>query len=127
MIINMSSEVSHSEVDHHEIEHIKKHIKFYVYIFGALLVLTVLTVAVAKLFDFDAMFGMEGKHYLNISIGLLIATVKAALVALFFMHLSNEKRTVYRFLIFTAAFAVGLMVLFVWGFYDIPELPNSGK
>jgi len=112
---------NHSEVDEHELEHIQKHIKLYVGIFGALLVLTVLTVVVAKAFDFDQMVGWEG-HTLNIIIGLLIAAAKATLVALFFMHLSNEKRTIYRFLIFAVVFAVGLMVLFVWGFFDVPAL-----
>ncbi len=122
----MSHEVSHSEIDHHDAEHVKNEVKFYLRIFGALLVLTVLTVLVAKFCDFDHWVGWEG-HTLNILVGLFIAAVKASLVALFFMHLSNEKSTVYLFLIFTAAFAIGLMLLFVWGFFDIPALPGSGN
>jgi cytochrome c oxidase subunit 4 len=117
----MSEQSSHAEIDPHEVEHIKKHVKFYIGVFLALLVLTAATVGVAKLIDFDAWLGLEG-HMVNYGVGLLIATAKASLVALFFMHLSNEKWTVYRFLIFTVIFAIGLMGLFVWAFKDIPKL-----
>ncbi len=52
---------------------------------GALMVLTVLTVAVAKLPIFD--FGASP----NLLIAMVIATVKATLVCLYFMHLRYDK------------------------------------
>jgi caa(3)-type oxidase subunit IV len=54
---------------------------FYCGIFGALVVGTVLTVAVSY-FDFGPA---------NIIIAILIATIKASLVASFFMHLRHDK------------------------------------
>ncbi len=52
---------------------------------GTLMVLTVLTVAVAKLSVFD--FGAN----INLMIAMAIATVKATLVCLYFMHLRYDK------------------------------------
>lgn len=54
----------------------------YVKIFLSLLVLTVITVLVAQ-FDFGS---------LNTLIAMLVATVKATLVALYFMHLKYDDK-----------------------------------
>ncbi|HZN68381.1 MAG TPA: cytochrome C oxidase subunit IV family protein [Tepidisphaeraceae bacterium] len=63
----------------------------YVACFLALIVLTVLTVAVAlKRFD---------NEVVNLLIALLIASIKASLVALFFMHLKFEGKLIYLILI----------------------------
>ena len=67
-------------------ENISKHIKVYLMIGGALFVLTVVTVLAALL-----KFGVAAA----VAVGLLIAVVKGSLVALFFMHLSNEKKVIY--------------------------------
>ncbi len=56
-------------------------VKFYLAVFGALIFLTFLTVAVSY-FDFGSA---------NTIIALLIATMKASLVAAFFMHLTHDK------------------------------------
>ncbi len=72
--------------DAHGVDEIRKHVKSYYMIFAALLVLTMVTVGVS---------------YLHLSTGpaivlaLAIATVKGALVSLFLMHLSNERRLIY--------------------------------
>jgi caa(3)-type oxidase subunit IV len=57
---------------------------------------------------------------MNIVIGLLIATVKASLVALFFMHLISEKTAIYMFMGVTVFFFTGLMVLTLWASHDLP-------
>lgn len=54
--------------------------RIYVSVLIALIVLTVITVVVAQ-FDFGS---------LNLIVAMLVASVKAALVALFFMHLKYE-------------------------------------
>jgi cytochrome c oxidase subunit IV len=59
------------------------HKKTYLNVWGALLVLTVVTVA-ASYIQFGGPF--------NILIAMLIATVKAALVCLYFMHLKEDNR-----------------------------------
>ena len=66
----------------HDSSDIKNHIKVYLYVFGALAILTVLTVAASylKLSDGEA-----------ILLALTIASVKGSLVAGYFMHLISER------------------------------------
>ena len=59
------------------------HSKSYINVLIALAVLTFITVAISRFH-----FGRAG----NIAVGLAIATVKASLVVLFFMHLKYEQR-----------------------------------
>ena len=76
-------------------------VKFYVYIFAALLLLTLATVLVSY---------WHLPKGPAITLGLVIATTKAALVAAFFMHLKTERTLIYYFLGVTA---VCLFILFV--------------
>ena len=92
---------------------VKKHLKVYIGVFVALLVGAVLTVAASR-FDLG--------HAGNISLALVIAVIKAALVAGFFMHLASEKKPIYTILVFTAFFFVGLMALTIWSMNDSPDL-----
>lgn len=96
---------------------ISKHLRLYIGVFLALLVGTVVTV------------GMYYVHFesvaLTVTIALVIATVKASLVALFFMHLSAERRSIYTFLGLTVFFFAGLMGLTVWALNDFPALSVS--
>jgi caa(3)-type oxidase subunit IV len=87
--------------EHHAID-VDKHVRSYMIVFASLMVLTIVTVAVS---------------YLDVSVpaalamGLFIATVKASLVAAVFMHLIDEKKVIYWFLVCTlAAFFVLLLV-----------------
>ncbi len=68
--------------DHADIDH---HVKIYMRVFAALLVLTVVTVAVGELtLSVPA----------SMALGLFIASVKAGLVACYFMHLISEKKLI---------------------------------
>lgn len=91
-------------------EELKKHLKLYTFVGIALLFFTVITVAVTYI-DF-------GSTFVNVTIGLAIATFKASLVAVIFMHLNHEKAMIYRILIFTFFFAGGGMVLFLLALLD---------
>ena len=52
---------------------------------------------------------------------VLTGTVlKAGLVAAIFMHLAAEKRLIYRILIFTGFFVMGLFWLILLAWYDFP-------
>lgn len=86
----------------HSVEAIKKSVRTYLVVFVSLAALTVLTVAVSYL---DLATGTA------ISIALLIASVKASLVAMFFMHLIDERKAIYWILGLTVVFFVGLMSL----------------
>lgn len=107
----MSHDHSKASASGHDHD-ISKHVRTYLIIGGFLLIGTVITVLAAQI-DF-------GNHYMNIGIGLAIATIKAGLVALFFMHLISEKTVIYLFLSVTVFFVVGLMVLTMWSMNDLP-------
>ena len=62
-------------------------IRIYLVVWGALVVLTAVTVAVSYVH-----LGL-----MNVVVALLVASVKASLVALFFMHLRYENRLVWGF------------------------------
>ncbi len=106
--------------DAHSFDSIKKHRKVYVAVFVALLVGTVLTVLLRSL-HFSA-------FWITVAIALTVATIKASLVAAFFMHLSNERRAIYSTLLVTAFFLAAMMYLFIHARTDVPlntEFPAS--
>lgn len=76
--------------------------KLYLMVFGALLVLTAVTVAAA--------FVETDSEVLKVLIALAIATCKATLVATFFMHLKWEGKLIYLILALPLILTV-LMVL----------------
>ena len=92
---------------------IKKHVRIYLLVFFTLLFGTILTV------------GMYYVHFDNmvttISVALFIATVKALLVAGFFMHLISEKKAIYSTLAVTLFFFAGMMYLTVWARDQVPK------
>jgi len=61
----------------------------------------------------------------NITVALIIAFAKAALVAGFFMHLFTEKRSIYKILAATGVFVIGLMALILFSFSNPPDLSES--
>ena len=73
----------------------------YLAVGGALLVLTVITVLAAQV-DFSGMLGIPS---LNLVVAMAIATLKATLVALFFMHLLYDNK------IYTIALLGGILTL----------------
>jgi cytochrome c oxidase subunit IV len=89
---------------------IRSHVKTYYMVFGALMVLTAITVGVSYL-DLSIPFA--------ITLALIVAIVKGSLVALFFMHLSHERKLIYWVLALTVIFFVFLMF--------VPLLTNTDK
>jgi cytochrome c oxidase subunit IV len=100
--------------DHSSPESIKRAVRTYMFVFGALLVGTVLTVWAATL-EFNRTHPAMG-----ITIALIIASVKSFLVAGYFMHLISEKKAIYATLAATAFFFVALMGLTLWSMNDFP-------
>ena len=97
-------------------EAIKKAVKSYTIVGLILFVCTVLTVAVAYVPALD--FGAHGFDTADAILGLLIATVKASLVALIFMHLNHEKKLVYLLFGIALFFGVALILLFALAYFD---------
>ena len=118
----MSSQQAHGHAAgqhsaaHADAHDIKAHVRIYMMVFGALAVLTVVTVAVS---------------YLHMPVGpaiavaLLIATFKASLVALFFMHLKGEVRSVVWTRMLTAIFFIVLMTIPLSWYLDGPKHPEG--
>jgi len=91
-----------------------KHIKVYIFVFISLAVLTLLTVTASHL---------QLSHTMHIVVAMAIATLKATLVGLFFMHLIHEKKMIYGLLFFTGiAF---LVLIFVTFFTDMNMLRST--
>ena len=89
---------------------IRSHVKTYFMVFGALMVLTVITVAVSYL---------ELATPMAVTVALIVAIIKGSLVALFFMHLLHERKVIYWALALTVIFFVFLMF--------VPLFTNSDK
>jgi cytochrome c oxidase subunit 4 len=92
-----------------------RQVRIYIAVFVALMVLTIVTVAVSYL---------HLPLAAAVTVALLVATVKGSLVACYFMHLISEKKLIYAVLVLTAVFFVALLALPVFtysnGFW-IPE------
>jgi caa(3)-type oxidase subunit IV len=78
---------------------------------------TLMTAAVAMLEPFD--FGARGFDAADCAVGLLIASVKASLVALVFMHLNHEKRWIYFIAGLVAVHAAGMAILLALSEADV--------
>ena len=97
---------SHSSHDSHELGHILP-FRIYVIVLVTLLVLTAVTVAVSRI-DLGTM---------NIVVAMLVASIKAMTVALFFMHLKYENPLTWLY----AAFPIVLLATLLAGlFIDNP-------
>jgi cytochrome c oxidase subunit 4 len=97
-------------MDSTHVEDIKKHVRKYIMVFVALMALTVVTVAISYL-----RLGVGAA----ITVALIVASVKASLVASYFMHLISEKKVIYATLLLTVAFFALLMLL--------PTLTDTGS
>jgi caa(3)-type oxidase subunit IV len=90
-------------------EAIQKSLRLYKLIGLVLFCGTAATVAVATIPQLDV--GKHGFDTADMCLGLLIATVKASLVAAIFMHLNHEKRLIYWLFGFGIVAAICLLAL----------------
>ena len=90
---------------------IESHIKVYWNVFYALLVFTVLTVAVSYIPFEDYTFLPFGPTFWILFVGLSIACIKGYLVSYYFMHLNDESSTIY-YTLLTSVFCL-LVLLFM--------------
>ena len=88
---------------------IDKHVRIYISVFVALMVLTIVTVAVSR-------FHLPVP--IAVTVALIVAIIKGSLVACYFMHLISEKKLIYAVLALTAAFFLVLMVVPVLTVHD---------
>lgn len=91
--------------------HASHDVGIYYKVFGALLVLTVATVAANR---------VHLAIPIAVTIALIIAVFKGSLVASFFMHLIAESNQIYRVLILTVIFFIAMMFLPLLGLFSTP-------
>ena len=89
---------------------IRSHVKTYFMVFGALMVLTIITVGVSY---------VHLPIAAAVTVALIVATIKGSLVAMYFMHLLHERKVIYWVLMLTVVFFVFLMF--------VPLFTNSDK
>lgn len=97
---------------------VKQHVRVYLTVFTALAVLTMLTVGISYLHLPTAP---------AILLAMVVATLKAGLVAGFFMHLVTEQKVIHWVLLLCLAFFLFLMLLPVGTTSEIAPLwpPSS--
>ena len=96
----LSQTITQTQGRHNHTPHILP-LRLYFTVGGALLVLTAITVAVAH-FDLGP---------LNLTVAMLIAAIKASLVALFFMHLKYDNK-LYAIIFVTALLFMAIFIIF---------------
>ncbi|MCB9539476.1 MAG: cytochrome C oxidase subunit IV family protein [Myxococcales bacterium] len=107
----MSQAHDHAHDDHaHDAHHHVTPMIVYWGVFGALLVLTAVTVWIAQ-FHFGAA---------NTLVAMAVATVKASLVALFFMHLLHDER------LNSLAFVFGLIFVALFFIFTLADVYSRG-
>ena len=92
----------HASVTSDHAADIDRHVRVYITVFVALMVLTIITVAIARL---------HLPAPIAVSVALLVAIVKGSLVACYFMHLISEKKLIYAVLVLTVVFFAALLAL----------------
>src|SRR6476620_583795 len=88
---------------------IDKHVRIYITVFVALMVLTIVQVTVSR-------FHLPVP--IAVTVALIVATIKGSLVACYFMHLISEKKLIYAVLGLTAAFFLVLLAVPVITVHD---------
>ena len=87
--MNNPPDISQDPSEHEEYAHnVQKHVRGYLMVGALLLSFTAITVALS--------YVNFGTPKANIAVAMLVATLKAGLVAAIFMHLAAEKRLVAR-------------------------------
>ena len=101
-------------MDAHSVDDVRKSVRTYFMIFGALMVLTIITVGVSY---------VHLPVAAAVTVALIVATIKGSLVAMFFMHLLHERKIIYWVLLLTLVFFIFMM--FVPLFTNGDKIPGT--
>ena len=97
----MTSDHATSMTGDHAVD-IDRHVRVYITVFVALMVLTIVTVAVSR-------FHLPVP--IAVTVALLVAIIKGSLVACYFMHLISEKKLILWVMALTVVFFFALLAL----------------
>lgn len=92
--------------DHSDID---RQVKTYLLIFGTLMALTIVTVAISRL---------DLPVPVAVTLALIVASVKGGLVAAYFMHLISERKLIHWVLWFTVSCFIAVLLLPLWSHLD---------
>jgi cytochrome c oxidase subunit 4 len=109
----MSHDHAPSQAHAHAAHDVTKDVRKYLIVFGSLLIGTVVTVGMYYVY--------LPSVALTVAIALFIASVKAFLVAGYFMHLISERKMIYGVMASTVFFFIALMWLTIWSMNDFPK------
>ena len=98
---------AHAHDDH------RPDVGLYLKVFGALMLLTVVTVAISR---------MHFSRPVAIGLGLAVAFAKASLVCAVFMHLWGENTLIHKLLIVTIAGALGFLIPLADGAWSVTRM-----
>ena len=98
----MASTPSMSSMTSDHAADIDRHVRIYITVFVALMVLTIVTVAISRL---------HLSVPIAVAVALFVAIIKGGLVAAYFMHLVSERKLIYAVLVLTVVFFIALMAL----------------
>jgi cytochrome c oxidase subunit IV len=98
----MTTDHSAANAPGHHAADIDRHVKIYITVFVSLMVLTIITVAISR---------VHLPLPLAVTAALVVASIKGALVACYFMHLISERKLILAVLALTVAFFVVLLAL----------------
>jgi cytochrome c oxidase subunit IV len=124
--MNNPPDIAQDPAEHEEYAHgVHQHVTRYLIVGGLLICFTILTVALSYV-DFGGFFSwlfhihIAPSHggQLNMAVAMIVAAIKVSLVVLVFMHLAAEKRLIYRILVFTMVFVLGLFWLTYLAWYN---------
>jgi cytochrome c oxidase subunit 4 len=97
----MSSDHSSHDID--------RQVRTYIFVFVTLMALTIITVAISRL---------HLPVHAAVTVALIVASVKAGLVASYFMHLISERKLIYWVLAFTVSCFIAVLLLPLWSHFD---------
>ena len=113
--MNNPPDITQDPKEYQEYAHgVHQHVMRYVMVGVTLLVFTGITVALSYV-DF-------GARKANVAVAMLVATLKAGFVAAISVPPAAEKRLIYRILIFTGFFVLGLFWLIFLSVVQLPDL-----
>jgi cytochrome c oxidase subunit 4 len=116
----MTRNEAHAEGDETRTESWPHHHVPFMKIFFALLVLTAITVGIGIYLRFD-------NELVNVLLALLIASTKATLVAMFFMHLKFEGKLIVTIFVVPLALCILLVVALLPDIVMTKEKSNSSS
>jgi cytochrome c oxidase subunit 4 len=93
----------------HASHDIDRQVRTYIFVFVTLMALTIITVAISRL---------HLPVHLAVTVALIVASVKAGLVASYFMHLISERKLIYWVLAFTVSCFIAVLFLPLWSHFD---------